>query len=231
MARTVTLGALVTRLEQRADIENDQHFGSAEKKTLINEGLTDLFDELVTAAPPDYYLKDYAFTSDGTAAGYALPSDFYKLRRVQVVDSGSRRRSLLPMQPDERILMAASSGANVVVEYIPVCPTLVEDSDTFDGVNGWEEAVVLWAAVKVFQKKRLPIGDLAGQYQAMLARIRANGYQDPGSPPMIQRASLRGPFWPFAGSGNTTSHYRLRGLGATKTLELWSRSYLPGNFL
>jgi hypothetical protein len=227
MARVVTLGALVTRLEQRADIENDQHFSTSEKKTLINEGLTDLYDELVTAAPPDYYLKDHTFTTTGSESGYALPSDFYKLRRVQIATSG-RRRSLLPMQPDERVVMSTSNGASMVVEYIPVCTVLEDDSDTFDGVNGWEEAVVLWAAVKVFQKKRLPIGELAGQYQAMLQRIRANGYQDPGSPPMMQRASLRSAVWPWAGSGNTATHYRLRGLGATKTLEVWCKNYLPG---
>lgn len=228
MARVVTLADLVTRLDQRADIENDQHFGTAEKVTLINEGLTDLYDELVAAAPPDYYLKDHSFSTTGDEAGYTLPDDFYKLRRVQArLDGTTQRRSLLPMQPDERVALTPSVGASIVVEYIPVCPTLVEDSDAFDGVNGWEEAVVLWAAVKAFQKKRLPIADLAGQYQQMVARIRANGYQDPGSPPMIQRASLRRSFFPWGGNSQLAGYYRLRGLGAVRTLEIYTSSWLP----
>lgn len=229
MARTVTLADLVSELEERADIQGDQSIDAAAKKTLINKGITDLYDELVAAAPPDYYLKDFAITTTGAEAGYALPSDFLKLRRVQALLAGtSQRRSLLPMQPDERVAIVPSTGASLIVEYIPVAPTLVADSDTFDGVNGWDEAVVLWAAVKVFQKKRLPIGDLAGQYQQMMARIRANAYQDPGSPPMIQRASLRRSYFPWGGNSQVAGYYRLRGLGEARTLEVYTSSWLYG---
>lgn len=227
MARTVTLADLVTELEERADIQNDQSIAAAEKVRLINKGITDLYDELVAAAPPDYYLKDFAITTTGDEAGYVLPDDFFKIRRVQVKLSGStERRSLTPMQPDERVVLTPSTGASIVLEYIPVAPTLVLDADTFDGVNGWDELIVLWAAVKVFQKKRLPIGDLAGQYQQMMARIRANAYQDPGSPPMIQRASLRRGFFPWSGAAQVAGYYRLRGLGAERKLEIYTRNYL-----
>jgi len=142
-----------------------------------------------------------------------------------------QRRSLSPMQPDERIVLTPSTGAQLILEYIPVCPVLTELTDEFDGVNGWEEAVVLWAALKVFQKKRLPIGDVAGQYQVMLARIRANAYQDPGSPPMIQRASLRKRGFPWGASGGQATHYRLRGLGAARRLEVYTSNWLPGGGL
>lgn len=224
MARTVTLGELVTALEQRADIENDQHFSHAEKVGLINEGLTDLYDELVTAAPPDYYLKDYAWTTIDSQASYTLPADFFKIRRVQVVEQAQRKRSLLQMQPDERIIMVAPlGGCQMALEYIPACAKLVDDADEFDGVNGWQELVVLWATDKVYRKKRLPIGELASEYQAILGRIRANAYQDPGSPPMIQRASLRNPMWPWTSTAQPVTHYRLRGLGSTRTLEIWRK--------
>lgn len=37
--------------------------------------------------------------------------------------------------------------------YVPACPVLASDSDTFDGVNGWDEYAVVDAAIKCLQKE------------------------------------------------------------------------------
>lgn len=225
--RTVSLGALVSEFEQRADIQNNQAFDAAEKRRLVNQALTDLYDQLVAAGPPDYYLKDYQFTTAADVAGYTLPEDFLKIRRVQVVEQGQRRRSLLQMQPDERILLVPPGQAStIVLEYIPVCAPLTNDADTFDGVNGWEELAVLWCTLKAYRKLRLPIGEVAAEYAAMMKRVQDQAYQDPGTPPRIQQASLREPMWPWTSTAQPVTHYRLRGLGGVRTLEIWRRDLI-----
>lgn len=221
MARLVTLLQLRTRLEQRADIANDQAVSLAEKNDLINEALTDLYDELVASAPPDYYLTDAVI---GTVAGtpsYSLPADFYKVRSVQLLldATSGRRRGLDTLQPDMRIVLGPPTETDVIVvaEYIPACPLLVSDVDTFNGVNGWEELVVLVAALKVYAKKRLDPSFLIQQEQAARARVQKMAYRDAGSPTRIKRASMRNTMYP--GWTNPVTHYRIRG---RDVLELFS---------
>ena len=52
-------------------------------------------------------------------------------------------------------LMPPPDGAySAVVWYLPVLPDLSNDSDTFDGVAGWEDWVVLDAAVRIANRDR-----------------------------------------------------------------------------
>ncbi len=220
MARTVTLGLLTTRLEQRADIENDQHFGTTEKTSLINEAITSLYDELVMAAPPHYYLTiGTPFTTVAGTASYttALPTDFYKLSRVQVTEQNGHQRTLQTMDPDEKMVLTAPAGGDTVtLEYIPTPTALTTDGSTFDGVNGWEEMVVLEATLKVYRKKKLDVSQLMAEYADVRERVRRMSERDHGSVGGVQRASLRRGVWPWATS--TLTHYRM--LGA-RTLELY----------
>lgn len=61
-----------------------------------------------------------------------------------------------------------SGGFQCTLNYVPVSPTLVSDSDTFDGISGWEEYAVLWAAERCAVKQRQL--DMAGYLSGMLAR-------------------------------------------------------------
>lgn len=220
MARTATLLQLRTRLDQRADVENDQGLTSTEKNDLLNEGVTDLYDELVAAAPPHYYLTiGTPFTTTAGQASYttALPTDFYKMSRVQVSEQNGHQRTLLTMDPDEKmVLLAPAGGETVTLEYIPTPTALTTDGSTFDGVNGWEEMVVLWTAIKVLTKKKLDTSQLERQYADIRNRVRGMSERDHGTAGRIQRASLRSGVWPYATS--TLTHYRM--LGA-RTLELY----------
>lgn len=54
-------------------------------------------------------------------------------------------------------ILPASNGAYpYVVWYLPVLPDLVADSDTFDGVVGWEEWVANDVMMKVIQRDQYP---------------------------------------------------------------------------
>lgn len=218
MPRLVTLGTMLQDLEYRCDIERDLSFLEGEKRRLLNLGLAAFYDDLVAAAPPDYYLTEAPPIE--TLAGqiaYQLPADFYKVRRVQVDESSGRRRSLYTMQPDERIMLQPPIDLQTVrLEYIPVCPELDDDGETFDGVNGWEELPVLWAAIKVYRKKGLDPSSLAAELADARARVVNMAYRDAGTPPTMSRISLRNLRWPW--TANTLTHYRIRG---RDTLELY----------
>lgn len=54
------------------------------------------------------------------------------------------------------ILPASNAAYPYTVFYLPVLPDLTNDSDTFDGVVGWEEWVAWDALIKVLQRDQYP---------------------------------------------------------------------------
>lgn len=66
-------------------------------------------------------------------------------------------------------LIPSSTGANTIrVIYVPTLTNMALDKDTFDGVNGWEEFIVLETAIKMMRKEESDTRDL----RADLAVIR-----------------------------------------------------------
>lgn len=57
--------------------------------------------------------------------------------------------------------------------YIPRPRTLLADSDTLDGVSGWEEYVIVDSAIKAMQKEESDVSILMAQKQALMVRITA----------------------------------------------------------
>jgi hypothetical protein len=55
--------------------------------------------------------------------------------------------------------------------YVPVYTPLVSDSDTIDGVNGWEEYVIVDAAIKMLAKEESSTTHLDQQKQALIDRV------------------------------------------------------------
>ncbi len=66
-------------------------------------------------------------------------------------------------------IIPSSTGANTLrVIYVPTLEDMALDGDTFDGVNGWEEFIVLEVAIKMMRKEESDTRDL----RADLAIIR-----------------------------------------------------------
>jgi len=54
------------------------------------------------------------------------------------------------------VIPALPAGGNVIVRYLPNAPTLANDGDDFfDGFGGWEQYVVVDAAMKVCEREDL----------------------------------------------------------------------------
>lgn len=191
MARTVTRAELVTRIRRKSDLENNDFVTDTEIEDYINTDITELYDLLVDAYE-DYYISSTNIITDGVSSSYALPTDFYKLLGVdRLLNSGAtvplrkwnwrerNKRAISGEYPRYRIngdnlvfKIVPTSGLTLTLYYIPACPTLTLSTSTFDGVNGWEEIIVLKGAIRLLLKQESDVGDLTLQLQQITERIK-----------------------------------------------------------
>ena len=192
MARTVTREELRDRVRQRADVVSDNHCTDAEINDLLNEGISEHWDLLVSCAPPDYYASSSSISVSAGTEAYSLPADFYRLRAVQVREGSDEYRPIGPLQDaDIQRYRIPNASATVRVRYITTATKLDDDNDTFDGVNGWEELVVLYAAIDILSKRGQDPSFLIAKRDRFVERIKLNVMRDAGEPPRIRRASQR----------------------------------------
>lgn len=168
---------------------------------LINVAAKELYDEILSAFGDDYYTSTPAIVPTTTAGvGYlALPSDFYKLRGV-AANIGGKRVALERCNWNEREQYnEADSWANywnvpryydkaarlyfvpppdgiysIYVDYVPVCPTLAAGAPgvPFDGINGWDEYIVLRTAIMILNREESDSSALQGELAHITQRIR-----------------------------------------------------------
>lgn len=85
MTDFVSLTVLRQLVRQRADMENSQFVTDTELRRYINRGYAELYDLIITEAnSDDYFLNSYAFNLTSGTKAYALPSDFYKMRGLDM---------------------------------------------------------------------------------------------------------------------------------------------------
>lgn len=170
MARTRSGEDLINDAYARSDLESaeDRH-ERPDVLRHVNQGCAALYDLLIEARGRSYYRASEEITTLLATTSYALPPTFYRLLGVRM--KGVNGFALEPFaQQDEPQLRAPNADATypafyelrpgsiellpihrpgeiVVVDYIPVCPELTDTSGSlFDGINGWEEYVALYAA-------------------------------------------------------------------------------------
>lgn len=199
MSRTVTLADIHLESRERADKVGSGFIQKAELTRYINASYTFLYDLLVGAYGNDYYLKSYDFTTDGIKDSYALPTDFYKMIGVDYMNNSDTFLSLKPFQFNERakyqlgtywsalvgrsgpryqlrgddiaFMPKADGSYNIRLWYIPACPRLVSDTDKLDGINGWEEFVIVDAAIKMLAKEETDTAELQKEKNELIIRI------------------------------------------------------------
>jgi hypothetical protein len=64
-----------------------------------------------------------------------------------------------------RLLPVPTAATNFVLTYVPACPVLVDDDDSFDGVNGWEDLVALGLALRMHGIQESDGSSLAALYR------------------------------------------------------------------
>lgn len=190
----VTLDEIRTRIRRRTD---NEHTGSEfltdeELTQLINTSYGELYGMLVQAG---IHLDERTTTIAVTgAASYTMPTDLFSVVGVYRLDGTQRyqlKRHDIRLRPDSSasgdptsyrvigVRLELCSGMNlagsgsVELVYLPIAGTLVDDGDTVDCVNGWEEFIVIDVSIDVLQKEQIDPGSLREERDRMLARIAA----------------------------------------------------------
>lgn len=146
MPAPVSLGSMLTAIQQRANIENlvaaaGTFISLPELRGYVNELGSELYDELVQNAHPEWFRKTAIFTTTGNQGAYPLPADIYLLLSVDVFLAPNMVISARPYMESERNMfrwypgwfyntpvyfrllgVPASTGANIqppMISFIP----------------------------------------------------------------------------------------------------------------
>jgi hypothetical protein len=93
-----------------------------------------------------------------------------------------------------------AAGQVCRIFYIPRPAALTADADTVDGVSGWEEYILLDAAIKCMVKEESDPSAFAAQKMAVLQRIEsAAENRNAGAPQTV--SDIHQSFWPYGGWG------------------------------
>lgn len=186
----VQLSDLRTQAKQRADMVNSSFVSDPEWNTYINSSFKELYDLMVGAYGNDYFaVFGTPSVTDGVNTTFPLPVDFYKGLGVDQL-IGGRWVNVPPFSVAERNRVSSfagqppSSGIQFRLIYIPRPAPMVNDSDVVDGVAGWEDYIVVRAAMKALAKEESDVSVLAGELAVLKQRIEAMAEnRDAGNPP------------------------------------------------
>lgn len=200
--RTFTLSQVMQKSRERADKVGSGFILDSELIGYINESYSALYDLLVSAYDNDYYMKaaPFVFTTVGQQQMYDLPDDFYKLRGIDLTIGSNEKLTLRQFQWNERnkyqqgtywsalvgnygpryklienkiaFYPAPDAGYSLSVWYIPHCPILANSGDKINGVNGWEEFIIIDAAIKMLAKEESDTSELTREKLLIMARIK-----------------------------------------------------------
>ena len=215
----VTFLSIREQARLRSDMVHSNFVSESELKLYVNSSVKELYDLLVSTYDDYYIKAPLEFTVTGTQDGYSLPTDFYKLRGLDrsIDSSGSasswwtvdnfnfaeRNRynyqaALVRIFPlvkyrvfgsNLKLIPQTNAAGLYQLWYVPKCPELVADSDEFDGISGWEDYVVVDAAIKMLQKQEDDVSVLVAQKEALKMRIEAMAAdRDAGTPERITDA-------------------------------------------
>lgn len=196
----LTLAELRDAVKKRADMSNSNFIDDTEWNRYINSSIAELRDLLISAYGEDYFaLEDDLLFANNTDS-QTLPDDFYKMLGVDYVISSEDKVALKRFNFHERnynrnsnsyrrnhyfnyryriqgntlILDRKAQGAITLhIFYIPTATYLSADLDEFDGYNGWEEYVIVRAAIMGLVKEETDATDLNSELTRLTNRIEA----------------------------------------------------------
>lgn len=178
MPKTVTLATMRATVRFRGDFDNSRVMSDARIDEAINDGTAAVWDVLLRARP-DYYVTTQTPTTTPGTATVALATDFYRLRKVELL-LGSDYHRLMPvdltatnrfaatgepcryrLQGSTLVLVPTPAAAySLRIYYLPYYPTLDDDADTFDGISGYEELITLEACYRLKMREGMPVEEL-----------------------------------------------------------------------
>lgn len=188
--------------DQRTNDETNSFISKTEMNTLLNAELSSLHDELILAYAEEYVVKTYSTEILQLKSEYELPTDFYRLVNVRIFQGtndlhspdpwhfndlpdlemqelrggGRCIRDIFCRLQENRLVLKPSpnntSAWSLFVVYIPKFKPLVEDTDPYHGINGWEEWAILRTAMKCKAAEDGDVSTLQGLWGLEDAKIQ-----------------------------------------------------------
>lgn len=176
MARTFLWSEIRTRIRQKVNKEQSQFVTNSEIDSLIEEAYSVMYNRLVNTNE-NYFISSTTLTLVAGTSIYSLPSDFLKLKGVDLNRNGLLYQlNQVPWEqrnkyqvisvayqsiPTEymfynnslRFVPVPNGGYTVTVYYIPAPPKYISDSTTIDGVAGFEKYIVNYCAACIRDKE------------------------------------------------------------------------------
>lgn len=209
--RNSSLLQLRTWARQLSDTENDPFVTDTELNALANRHQTEVYDRLVDAGPPERFASTATYTTSVGVPQLGMGADFRNLLDVYLVVDGFRT-ALQPMRNGARgNYQAPTQAYSIEIEYIPTPLDLVDDTDTFDGVSGWDELIANLMARDIMIKREADPSAVMSNIARLEQRIatRSKGY-DKGHPKYITDLD-DAPNWQWMSGSQRGLCYRLRG--------------------
>lgn len=171
--------------------------GGSELDNIVNRAIKWVYNKKIQTFGDTYEGKQVDFTAQADTDRYALPEDFFKLlgldikrgvgndrffpvRKLNFVD---RNKSVdLNSVRDVRYSLfantirldpPATAGSILRIYYIPIFRPLDDDQLGFDGVNGFEDLVVVSAAIRMRLKEESDVTDLKSERDRLISDMLA----------------------------------------------------------
>lgn len=184
MARTRSQADLVADVRKRADIENvTDRFPDAEIEEYINQSIARLY-MMLDRCDNTYYVTTQSINTVAGTKTYALAAGFTSIKKVSATVGGSKKLpvrkyniheddwlELVGVWSSDLVVKYRLRGSDisfsptpagvytVTIEYL-TAPVRLSGATPFDGIAGFEEWVVLDAAIKVRRKQARDASDL-----------------------------------------------------------------------
>lgn len=190
-------------------METSNFITDSELTGYVNASIAELYDILVSRFE-DYYILDTTQTVASGSDQLTIPAGFYKLKGLDYDVGGGLYETVRSFQfvernetfdpgfgtlPRMRYRVLGSyikltppefAPGTYRIWYIPRFTALADDADTFDGINGWTEYVVVDCAIKMLNKEESDASAFREQKQKLLDRIEAMAAdRDAGEPQSI----------------------------------------------
>lgn len=198
MARTRTLTNLLSDVRVEGDYNRSAVFTDTILTRWINQAIARVYN-LLTAADPELYAKEASLTTTASQDYVNLPADFLKLLRLDILTSTSTYARLFRYALAEennyqdlignattesryrynvqgsKIKLKPTPGVvdTLRIVYVPCVTDLSLGSDTFDGLNGYEDLVVQYVLLRCDLREEKAIGERLQVIQQLEAAIRA----------------------------------------------------------
>jgi hypothetical protein len=150
VAQAVSYTELKRRAKAAADMTYSDFWDSTQWLDQINSSVRKLYNKLVEA-DQDFYTVARYIELDGTNTIFRLPSDFYKLKGVDYELNGLTRQMRSYSFSERSLFSDVAPSQQITLWVVPTFGGFLDenpDTEEFDGINGWEEWVILDAAIQ-----------------------------------------------------------------------------------